>query len=494
MEQAAVERLRVLSKQLHSGEFSFAGGDTQNDKKRNKTRENSLTIIDNRTGDQVDVEISQGSTVRASDFKKVGKGDLRLYDPGYTNTAACISRISYIDGARGILRYRGYPIEILAQNSNFTEVSFLLIYGSLPNTQQFQTWQTALQQSMDIPTEVQNAVYALPRDSHPMAIMITAIMALSTLFPHQNPAIAGSSVYNSKTIQDKQIMNLIGKAPGLAALVYHRCRGTVPHPGNEQLNYADNFLYMLDSKGGTSYVPNPRLARAMDIMFLLHAEHEMNCSTAACRHLASSGVDVYAAVAGAVAALYGPLHGGANEAVLKMLERIGTIQNIPSFLQKVKNRQEKLFGFGHRVYKNFDPRGTIIKQVAEEVFLIAGKDPLIDLAVELQNCALQDEYFVSRKLYPNVDFYSGLVYRALGFPTQYFTVLFAVPRIVGYLAHWREQLSDTDVKIARPQQDYRGEWLKQYVPIVERVALEEEMSNFRVSNEIKRKNSGQNWS
>jgi citrate synthase len=264
-------------------------------------------------------------------------------------------------------------------------------------------------------------------------------------------------------VQDKQIARLVGKMPALAALAYHKSTGRKAAPPNQRLGYADNFLYMLDAgTNAPNYRPNPRLARALEVMFILHAEHEMNCSTAACRHLASSGVDVYTAVAGAVGALYGPLHGGANEAVLRMLERIGSADNIPSFIAAVKSKREKLFGFGHRVYKNFDPRAGVIRRVAEEVFAIAGRDPLIEIAIALQDAALSDSYFVERKLYPNVDFYSGLVYRAMGFPPAFFTVLFAVPRVVGYCAHWRESLADPDTKILRPQQDYRGVWLRHY--------------------------------
>ena len=320
------------------------------------------------------------------------------------------------------------------------KVSHLVIYGRLPTATELSVWSEALARHSALPAPVAAAVAALPHDAHFMGTVLVALSALSCCHPEQNPAVAGQSVYNSREAQDKQIVRLVGKMPAIAALAYHRASGrggaggaAWPPVPNQKLSYAENFLFMLDSGGASSpsYRPHPRLARALDIMFTLHAEHEMNCSTAAARHLASSGVDVYTAVAGAVGALYGPLHGGANEAVLRMLARIGSVENIPSFLAGVKNKKEKLFGFGHRVYKNFDPRAAIIREVATEVFEIQGKDPLIDVAVALEAAARADDFFVSRSLYPNVDFYSGLVYRAMGFPPAFFTVLFAVPRVVG---------------------------------------------------------------
>eukprot|EP00879_Flechtneria_rotunda_P001354 GHRR01001504.1.p1 GENE.GHRR01001504.1~~GHRR01001504.1.p1 ORF type:complete len:374 (+),score=124.68 GHRR01001504.1:84-1124(+) len=345
----------------------------------------------------------------------------------------------------------------------------------------------------------------MPHDAHPMAIILTGLCALSGCHPEQNPALAGQHVYKLREVQDQQIARLIGKISTLAALAYHKRTGRTADRPHQRLGFAENFLYMLDANGSPTYRPNPRLARALEIMFILHQEHEMNCSTAAARHLASSGVDVYTAVAGAVGALYGPLHGGANEAVLRMLERIGTVENIPSFIAGVKAKREKLFGFGHRVYKNFDPRAKIIRGVAEDVFKIAGRDPLIEVAIALQDAALSDEYFVSRKLYPNVDFYSGLVYRAMGFPPQFFTVLFAIPRIVGYCAHWRESLADPDTKIIRPQQDYRGVWLRHYQPLQQRQQGAAEAAGTKPSqaadkpvvkppgNAYRRRVAGQNW-
>lgn len=463
----------------------------------------TLTVIDNRTGKKYTLEINDGGTINASALKKITAGGdgvgLRTYDPGYTNTAAVISRISFIDGERGILRYRGYPIEELAERSTFIEVAYLVLYGNLPTQSELSIFQEAVMRHSAVPVAVENAIAALPSDAHPMGSILTGLCALSTCHPEQNPALAGQNVYKSQEMQDKQIARLVGKIPTLAALAYHRNSGRKAAPPNQRLSYAENFLYMLDAGNNPNYRPNPKLARALDIMFILHAEHEMNCSTAAARHLASSGVDVYTAMAGAVGALYGPLHGGANEAVLRMLERIGTPDKIPAFLDGVKARRERLFGFGHRVYKNFDPRAAVIRKVAEEVFEIAGRDTLIDVAVALADAALADEYFVSRKLYPNVDFYSGLVYRALGFLPQFFTVLFTVPRIVGYCAHWRESLSDPDTKIIRPQQDYRGVWLRHYESLAGRgpppasLPLADAVSSLRPSNAYRRRVAGTDW-
>ena len=434
-----------------------------------------LSCTDSRTGKRYDLPISEHGTLRGIDLKNIIAGGdgigLRVYDNGYGNTTACRSKISYIDGDAGILRYRGYPIEQLAEKSSFLEVSYLVVYGHLPTPQQLARWQEAVMRHSALPIAVEEVLEKLPHDAHPMGVILTGLSALSSCHPEQNPALAGQHIYKSKEVQDKQIVRLIGKIPTLAAYAYHRGSGRRPTAPNQTLGYAENFLYMLDSSSSVEYRPNPRLSRALDILFILHAEHELNCSTSACRHLASSGVDVYTAVQGAVGALYGPLHGGANEAVLRMLQRIGSKENVPAFLEAVKSRKEIMFGFGHRVYKNYDPRAKIIRGVAEEVFSITGRDPLIDVAMELEKAARSDEYFVSRKLYPNVDFYSGLCYRAMGFPPQFFTVLFAVPRVTGYLAHWRETLADPDTKIVRPQQDYCGEWLLEYVALEKRDVL-----------------------
>ncbi|KAJ6680312.1 CITRATE SYNTHASE [Salix purpurea] len=421
----------------------------------------ALTVIDERTGKKYRIPVSQDGTVKSSDFKKISTGmndkGLKLYDPGYLNTAPVRSSISYIDGDEGVLRYRGYPIEELAESSSFVEVAYLVVYGSLPSQSQLADWEFAILQHSALPQGVLDIIQAMPHDAHPMGVLVSAMSTLSIYHPDANPALRGQDLYKSKQVRDKQIARIIGKAPTIAAAAYLRLAGRPPVIPSSNLSYSENFLYMLDSLGDRSYKPNPRLARVLDILFILHAEHEMNCSTSAARHLASSGVDVYTALAGAVGALYGPLHGGANEAVLKMLSEIGTVENIPGFLEGVKNRKRKMSGFGHRVYKNYDPRAKVIKKLAEEVFSIVGRDPLIEVAVALEKAALADEYFVKRKLYPNVDFYSGLIYRAMGFPTEFFPVLFAIPRMAGYLAHWRESLDDPDTKIMRPQQ-----WLPCY--------------------------------
>merc|ERR1719248_478954 len=325
-----------------------------------------------------------------------------------------------------------------------------------------------------------------------MSALVVGLSSLGSFYPEANPAFAGSGVYKSSIVQDQQIARILGNAPAIAAAAYHLRTGKkLPQP-KSGLSYTENFLYMLDSNGDVNYRPHPKLSKALDVLFLLHAEHEMNCSTAACRHLASSGVDVYTTVSGATGALYGPLHGGANEAVLRMLDRIGSVENIPAFLERVKSREEKLFGFGHRVYKNFDPRAKIIRRVADEVFEITGKDPLIQVATELERAALTDEYFVKRKLYPNVDFYSGLVYRAMGFPPDFFTCLFTIPRCAGWLAHWRESLDDPDARIIRPQQDYQGVWLRHYEPMGNRPEKIEgdDVTPLEPSNAYKRRLAG----
>ena len=460
----------------------------------------SLNVTDSRTGKQYSMEVSGDGVVKATDFKKIvagGDGNgLKVFDPGYMNTAVCKSAVSFIDGDKGILRYRGYPIEELAENSTYLESAYLLMYGTLPSKTQLHAWERSVMQHSALPQSVIDAVSALPHDAHPMGVILTGINALSLQHPEANPAIAGQHVYsgaNKNEIRDKQIVRILGKMPAIAALAYHRATGRPLPPPNPSLGYTENFLYMLDAhSGNTNYRPHPKFARALDIMFILHADHEMNCSTAAMRHLASSGVDVYTCVAGAVGALYGPLHGGANEAVLRMLQRIGSVDEVPRFLEGVKARREKLFGFGHRVYKNFDPRATIIRRVAEEVFQIVGRDPLIDVAKALQDAALSDEYFIKRKLYPNVDFYSGLVYRSMGFPPEFFTCLFAIPRAAGYLSHWRESLEDPDSRIVRPQQVYTGEWLRPYEAMDARAQVGggDGFSGLPISNASRRRLAG----
>ncbi|CAA7397511.1 unnamed protein product [Spirodela intermedia] len=456
----------------------------------------ALTVVDGRTGKKYELLVSEEGTVRATDLKKIttGKDDkgIKLYDPGYLNTAPVRSSISYIDGDEGILRYRGYPIEELAENSTFVEVAYLLMYGTLPSQSQLADWEFAISQHSAVPQGVLDIIQAMPHDAHPMGVLVSAMSALSVFHPDANPALRGQDLYKSKQVRDKQIVRILGKAPTIAAAAYLRLAGRPPVLPSSNLSYSETFLYMLDSLGNRAYKPNPRLARVLDVLFILHAEHEMNCSTSAARHLASSGVDVYTALAGAVGALYGPLHGGANEAVLKMLDEIGKVENIPEFIEGVKNRKRKMSGFGHRVYKNYDPRAKVIRKLAEEVFSIVGRDPLIEVAVALEKTALSDEYFIKRKLYPNVDFYSGLIYRAMGFPTEFFTILFAIPRMAGYLAHWRESLDDPDTKIMRPQQVYTGVWLRHYLPPRERLVEPDadRLGQVAVSNATRRRLAG----
>ncbi|CAN4104458.1 unnamed protein product [Withania somnifera] len=455
----------------------------------------ALTIIDERTGKKYMVPVTEEGTVKATDFKKITTGHndkgLKLYDPGYLNTAPVRSSICYIDGDAGILRYRGYPIEELAERSSFLEVAYLLMYGNLPSENQLADWEFAVSHHSSVPQGVLDIIQSMPHDAHPMGVLVSAMSTLSVFHPDANPALRGQDIYDSKQVRDKQIVRILGKAPVIAAAAYLRMAGRPPVLPSNNLSYAENFLYMLDSFGERSYKPNPRLARVVDILFILHAEHEMNCSTAAARHLASSGVDVYTAIAGAVGALYGPLHGGANEAVLKMLSEIGSIDNIPEFIEGVKNRKRKMSGFGHRVYKNYDPRAKVIKTLAEEVFSIVGRDPLIEVAIALEKVARSDEYFVERKLYPNVDFYSGLIYRAIGFPTEFFPVLFAIPRMAGYLSHWRESLDDPDTKIMRPAQVYTGVWLRHYMPLKDRSPSQtDKFGQVSVSNATRRRLAG----
>ncbi|KAJ8638942.1 hypothetical protein MRB53_015636 [Persea americana] len=459
-------------------------------------RKGSLKIIDGRTGKNYEIQVSEDGTVKATDFKKIMTGNydkgLKLYDPGYLNTAPVRSTICYIDGDEGILRYRGYPIEELAEGSSFLEVAYLLMYGNLPTQSQLAEWEFAVSQHSAVPQGLLDIIQAMPHDAHPMGVLVSAMSALSVFHPDANPALRGQDLYMSKQVRDKQIVRILGKATTIAAAAYLRLTGRPPVLPSGKLSYSENFLYMLDSLSNRSYQPNPRLARVLDVLFILHAEHEMNCSTAAARHLASSGVDVYTALAGAVGALYGPLHGGANEAVLKMLREIGTVENIPDFIEGVKNRKRKMSGFGHRVYKNYDPRAKVICKLAEEVFSIVGRDPLIEVAVALEKAALSDEYFVKRKLYPNVDFYSGLIYNAMGFPTEFFPVLFAIPRMAGYLSHWRESLDDPDTKIMRPQQVYTGAWLRHFKPLKERPVMHEadKLGQVSVSNASRRRLAG----
>jgi len=445
---------------------SFSASDTSASK-------DSLTITDNRTGKTYEVPIEH-NVVASKDLFKIkpvsGPG-LRTYDPGYMNTSSAKSTITYIDGPKGLLTYRGYPIEQLATKSNFLEVAFLLLNGELPSANEFKFFKTKVMRHTYIHEDLKRMMSAMRFNAHPMGMLISTMAAMSTLHPDANPALAGQDVYKNKAMVNKQIYRIVGTMSTVAANCYrHRIGRPFVDPPPEELNlgYAESFMYMLDKLNHREYRPHPRLAKALDTLFILHADHELNCSTSAMRHLASSGVDVYSALSGACAALYGPSHGGANEAVLRMLEKIGSPENIPAFIQDVKDKKVKLMGFGHRVYKNYDPRARLISGIAAEVFDIVGKEPLIDVAVALEAHALKDPYFVERKLYPNVDFYSGLIYKAMGFPTDFFPVLFAIPRAVGWLAHWKEHIADTEQKIVRPRQVYLGEKTRDYKGFAER--------------------------
>eukprot|EP01133_Synstelium_polycarpum_P017373 gene17373-20727_t len=433
-----------------------------------KPKKDTLTVTDNRTGKQYNIPIKDG-TISALPFREVsevaGDNGLMVYDPAFQNTAVVTSSITYIDGDKGILRYRGYPIEELAERSTFLEVAYLLINGSLPNKAQLDGWSHRIMTHTFLHENLVGMMKTFRYDAHPMGMLISTVAALGTFYPEANPALAGQDIFKSENVRNKQIFRIIGKLPTIAACAWRHRIGRPYNTPVNHLGYTENFLYMLDKLSEQDYKPNPVLCRALEILFILHADHELNCSTAAMRHISSSNTDPYTAVAGAAGALYGPLHGGANEAVLNMLQQIGTKENVPQFIADVKSKKRKLMGFGHRIYKNYDPRAKIIRRVAYEVFESLGKEPLIEVATELERQALQDEYFVSRKLYPNVDFYSGLIYKAMGFPTDMFPVLFTIPRAVGWLAHWIEHHEDPETKIYRPRQVYKGEWFRNYVPI-----------------------------
>ncbi len=419
----------------------------------------SVTIIDNRTGEKVELPIlygtypTYGAAIPAGELRriKVSEDDFGLmtYDPGFTNTAACKSAITFIDGEKGILRYRGYPIQDLAEDFTFLEVAYLLLRGELPNPQQLERWTWEVTNHTIIHEKIKKFMEGFRYDAHPMGMLVSTVAALSTFYPE-------SRKIEDADNREKQIVRLIAKMPTIAAFAYRYSIGMpYSYPDNE-LSYAGNFLNMLFKMTETRYRPDPVLEKALDILFILHADHEQNCSTNAMRNIGSSHADPYVAVAGAAAALYGPLHGGANERVLRMLEEIGNVKNVAAYIDRVKAGEFRLMGFGHRVYKNYDPRARILKNLAEQVFEVTGKNPLIDIAVELEKIALEDDYFVGRKLYPNVDFYSGIIYQAMGFPTAMFPVLFAIPRTAGWLAQWQEMLEDEDQRIARPRQIYTG--------------------------------------
>ncbi|MFF0265009.1 citrate synthase [Kribbella sp. NPDC004536] len=426
--------------------------------------EQSLTVRDNRTGKDFDLAITDG-TIRAADLKQIsatdGDGGLATYDPGFVNTASTRSSVTFIDGDKGILEYRGYPIEQLAEQSNYLEVAYLLVNGSLPNKAEYEAWAHDVTYHTFVHENLKTFMQGFRYDAHPMGMLLASVGALSTFYPESR------EIFNEES-RALQIRRLIAKMPTLGAFAFRHAQGKpYVYPDNE-LSYAANFLSMLFKMSEPKYAADDRLVRALEILFILHADHEQNASTNAVRAIGSTQVDPYSAVTGGIAALYGPLHGGANEAVLKMLRRIGTVDNVPAFIEGVKNGEERLMGFGHRVYKNYDPRAKIIKKAADDVFEVTGINPLLKIAVELEKIALEDEYFVSRKLYPNVDFYSGLIYEALQFPPEMFTVLFAIPRTSGWLAQWLEMLGDSDQKIARPKQIYTGQRGVQYVPMGDR--------------------------
>jgi citrate synthase len=434
----------------------------------------TLSVTDNRTGQSYEVEITDG-TVKAMDFRqiKVAEDDFGLmtYDPAFTNTASCRSAVTFIDGEKGILQHRGIPIEQLCEHSTYLEVAFLLIYGELPTQAQLERWVFDVTHHTFVHENVKQFVEGFRYDAHPMGMLLAGVGALSTFYPH------------AKQIDDHEerymaAIRLVAKMPTLAAFSYRHNRGLpYVYPDND-LNYSENFLSMMFKMTEVKYDPDPRLAKALDVLFILHADHEQNCSTNAVRAVGSSQVDPYSAVAAGVAALYGPLHGGANEAVLRMLRRIEKVENIPDFLEGVKNREEKLMGFGHRVYKNYDPRARIIKKHVDEVLEATEYNPLIEIATELEKQALDDDFFTSRKLYPNVDFYSGLIYEALEIPTEMFTCIFAIPRTAGWVAQWLEMIDDSEQKIARPRQIYTGDRDVDYVPIEKREGPEKITNEF----------------
>jgi citrate synthase len=427
----------------------------------------TLTIIDNRNGKSYDVPIRAGA-IRAMDLRQIRTGPedfgLLSYDPAFMNTASTISRITEIDGDRGILRYRGYPIEELAERSHYLETAYLLIHGELPTLDELDAWVYEITHHTWVHENVKKFMDGFHHDAHPMGMLVSTVAALSTFYPDAKDG-------TDPATRRLQIVRLIAKMPTLAAFAYRHSLGMPYAYPDNTLSYTGNFLNMLLKTTEVRYEPNPVLERALEVLFILHADHEQNCSTNAVRSVGSSQVDPYSAVAGGVAALYGPLHGGANEAVLRMLREIGTTERIGEFIRDVKGGKAKLMGFGHRVYKNYDPRATIIKRMADEVFAVTRPSPLLPVALELERIALQDEYFITRKLYPNVDFYSGLIYQAMGFPVEMFPVLFAIPRMSGWLAQWQEMRDDPEQKIARPRQLYQGAGKRAYVEMGRRAPV-----------------------
>jgi citrate synthase len=424
----------------------------------------TLTITDNRTGKTYEIPVTH-ETIKALDLRqiKVQPDDFGMmsYDPAFNNTASCKSKITFIDGDKGILRYRGYSIEDLSENSTYLETAFLILHGELPSKSQLEQWNYHVTHHTFIHESIKKFLDGFHYDAHPMGMMISTIAALSTFYPE------AKNIFDPES-RRKQTWRLIGKMPTLAAFAYRHSLGMpFVYPDNE-LSYTGNFLNMLFKTTELKYRPNPTLERALDVLFILHADHEQNCSANAMRSVGSSHADPFSAAAAATAALYGPLHGGANEEVLRMLVEIGSVANVPAFIKRVKAGETKLMGFGHRVYKNYDPRARIIKGIADQVFEIMGRNPLLDIALECERIALEDDYFVSRRLYPNVDFYTGLIYQSMGFPVTMFPVLFAIPRTSGWIAQWEEMLLDPEQKIARPRQLYMGSDLRAYVPIDQR--------------------------
>jgi len=424
----------------------------------------TLSITDNRTGKQYELPIKNG-TIRALDLRQI-KTDgsdfgLMSYDPAFNNTALCNSRVTFIDGDVGILRYRGYPIEELAEKSNYLETAYLILRGELPSRAQLEEWSYHITHHTFIHESIKKFLDGFHYDAHPMGMMISTMAALSTFYPD------AKEIFNQES-RLKQTWRLIGKMPTLAAFAYRHSLGMpYAYPDNE-LSYTGNFLNMLFKTTELKYRPNPTLEHALDVLFILHADHEQNCSATAMRNVGSSHVDPYSATAAATAALYGPLHGGANEQVLRMLMEIGSVARVPEYIKRVKAGETKLMGFGHRIYKNYDPRARIIKRAADAVFEVMGRNPLLDIALECERIALEDDYFVRRRLYPNVDFYTGLIYQSMGFPVTMFPVLFAIPRTSGWIAQWEEMLLDTEQKIARPRQVYLGPEQRAYIPIDQR--------------------------
>jgi citrate synthase len=428
--------------------------------------ENTLTITDNRTGQTYTVPVEDG-TIRAMALRQIKTGPedfgLMTYDPAFMNTASCRSSVTYIDGDRGILRYRGYPIEVLAERCTFLEVAYLLLFGELPTEAELKHWVFEITHHTMLHETTKKFMEGFRYDGHPMGMFVSTVAALSTVYP------------DARHVHDPanrllQIKRLIGKVPSIAALSYrHNVGFPYVYPDND-LSYTENFMNMLWKMVEPKYVANPAIARALDILFILHADHEQNCGTNAMRSVASAQTDPYLSTASAASALAGPLHGGANEEVLRMLDEIGSKDHVPAYIKKVKEGGVKLMGFGHRIYKNYDPRAKIIRWCAEQVFEVTGRNPKLDIALELERIALEDDYFVKRKLYPNVDFYSGIMYQAMGFLPGMFTVLFAIPRTAGWLAQWQELITDPEQKIARPRQIYTGHDAREFVPMEKRTA------------------------